>query len=441
MSTRNTYITNEREVGLPPLQSSRKAVWDYYRIEFLPSGYPGRRTDDELFAHPIYGPYVIADYTAQYRLTKNQVFLDAACRVAEAAIEQMTRVGNGLAFVYSQDKAKVSSKKGVWYSGLTQARYIEVFNKLLAFPETDRFREPLAAILDSLLISTDDGGVARFIGNDGLIIEEYPSPAPDCTLNGWTTATCVLMDYASKNDDEQAWDIFARSVRGLERMIPIYDVPEYSNSRYKLMGSASVQVTAKGADLEVLDCQVIMPESGTFAANVEEDPAGEALRHGPATIRNGSAQIFKLSLSRMTWPAPNRILLRINAAAEGQVIVAIGDAEYNPLASAPRVHGYRSLRQASVRNGENTIEVTVPWTEAELIAHPTNFGKRIAGRQFNQYHWIHIDTLGKIVAETGSDILRYYRDKWEQYPKLWPDMSAYQDERLTLERFDPRRHK
>src|SRR5690625_7811097 len=69
------FITNEADVGLPPLQSSRRAVWEYYRIEFLPNGYPGRRTGDELFAHPIYGPYVIADYTAQYRRTQEFRFL------------------------------------------------------------------------------------------------------------------------------------------------------------------------------------------------------------------------------------------------------------------------------------------------------------------------------------------------------------------------------
>src|SRR5690625_5674076 len=90
------FITSEADVGLPPLQASRRAVWEYYRIEFLPNGYPGRRTDDELFAHPIYGPYVIADYTAQYRRTQEPRFLEAACRVADAAIDQMTEVGGGL---------------------------------------------------------------------------------------------------------------------------------------------------------------------------------------------------------------------------------------------------------------------------------------------------------------------------------------------------------
>ena len=219
MESHQEFITNEREVGLPPLQSSRKAVWDYYQIEFLPSGYPGKRTPEGVFAHPIYGPYVIADYTAQYRRTKEPSFLEAACHVADAAIEQMTPVGEGIAFLYGQEKTKVSSKIGDWYSGLTQARYVEVFDKLLALPGTGKYRAAMELILRSLLVPVESGGVARWRENGGLVIEEYPGLVPDCTLNGWTTATVILGNYARRNDDAEAWSVFRKSVRGLESLI------------------------------------------------------------------------------------------------------------------------------------------------------------------------------------------------------------------------------
>src|SRR5690625_1002078 len=269
------FITNEADVGLPPLQSSRRAVWEYYRIEFLPNGYPGRRTGDELFAHPIYGPYVIADYTAQYRRTQEPRFLEAACRVADAAIDQMTEVGGGLAFLYSQEKSRVSSKKGLWYSGLTQARYVEVFNKLLAQPGTERYREPLSRILISLTVPVEEGGVARYTDDGGLVIEEYPSLAPDCTLNGWTTATVILADYARRTGDPQAWELFRLSVKGLERLIGLFDVPEYATSRYKLTGPATIRLTAEKTDVKVSDCRVVMPASGVRS---EERRVGKECR-------------------------------------------------------------------------------------------------------------------------------------------------------------------
>lgn len=440
MSAANTYMTNEREVGLPPLQASRKAVWDYYRIEFLPSGYPGRRTDGELFAHPIYGPYVISDYTAQYRSTKDPIYLDAACRVADAAIAQMATVGDGLVFMYDQEASKVSSKKGLFYSGLTQSRYIEVLSKLLILPGTDRFRDPLHRILTSLTIPVGDGGVARYTANGGLVIEEYPGIMPDLTLNGWTTATCILNDFATKNDDEQAREVFAQSVRGLEELVHLYDVPELANSRYRLTGHASIRLSTQGADVKVVDCAVVIPGSGTFAANMDGDPAGEVIKAGPLEILDGAARTIRVLLSRLSWPDQNKIILSIRSPRVSRLDVAMGQGKYSPLNSGPRVQGYSPLKTLALEKGLNVIEVEIPWAEAEMIAHPTNFLKKIAGKQFNQYHFIHVDTLGKIVAETGSEVLRHYQEKWAGYPTQWPHIAEYQ-ERLMLERFDPKKHK
>lgn len=441
MVDETVYITNEAEVGLPPLQASRKAVWDYYRIEFLPSGYPGRRTGDVLYGHPIYGSYVIADYIAQYRRTRDDVYLAAACRVADAAVDQMTEIGGGLAFVYSQESTKVSSRTRPFYSGLTQARYVEAFRRLLVLPGTERFREPMSMILESLEVPVESGGVARFTEAGGLVIEEYPSDAPDCTLNGWTTATCIIRDYAEAMRDEQAWDLFHHSVKGIEDLISLYDAPDYATSRYKLTGRASFRLTAQDSDLELTDCRVEMPGSGIYAGNLEGDPAGEALKAGPRSIAAGNSTSAHLLLSRMTWPAPNRVHLTVSAQSAGALRVEIGDAVYEPLTSALPVRFHHDLGQFEVVAGVNELVIEVPWIHAEHVAYPTNFGKRIAGRQVNQYHWIHVDTLGKIVDQTGSDKLRYYRDRWAHSPDRWHEIPAYQDERITLERFDPKKHK
>lgn len=441
MNENTEYITNEAEVGFPPLQSSRKAVWAYYRIEFLPDGYPGRRTEDELFAHPIYGPYVIADYVHQYRVTKDQAYLDAAKKVADAAVAQMTAVGDGLAFIYSQEKTKVSRKKGSWYSGLTQARYVDVFNKLLALPDTDRFREPLSGILASLEVPVEDGGVAETADNGGLIIEEYPSLAPDCTLNGWTTATVILRDYAKAKNDDQAWDLFHRSVKGLESLVPIYDVPQYATSRYKLKGPAAIRLQAEGTEVTVNAVQVNMPGAGTFDANSDLDPGGAALKKGPRRIKAGYKQSFTVELSRRTFPKPNTVLFTVESAGEGAIQAFIGDNVYDPMTSLVVPEFENDLGTFPVHEGTNVIEIPVPWTEAEIIAYPTNFGKAITGRQFNQYHWIHVDTLSKIVESSDSDMLRYYRDRWQRFPAQWENIPEYQDERITLERFDPKKHK
>lgn len=293
----------------------RKAIWDYYRLEFLPNGYPGRRTDGELMAHPIYGPHVITDYLLQYERTRDSLFLESACKVADAAVRSMVPFQNGLVFMYDEEKAKVSSKKGTWYSGLTQARYVDVFTKLLAKEGTEQFREPLAAVLASLTIPVEKGGVARYTSNGGLIIEEYPALFPNCTLNGWTTATCVVKDLARATNDDNVWDVFNKSVRALEELIAIYDVGEVANSRYKLEGEDRFRVTSRGTAVGLEDCRVVVPAAGTFESKVSGDPAGEILAAGPVTIPDGGSKIIRVRMSRYSWPSPNRVHLRVNAPA------------------------------------------------------------------------------------------------------------------------------
>lgn len=221
-SNKGLPITNEAAVGLPPLRQERKAIWDYCRIEFLPDGYPGRRTDGELYAHPIYGPYVIADYLAQYRTSRSMQFLDGAIRVADAALGRMEGIGDGLAFLYTQEDSRVSSKKGEWYSALTQARYIDAFSKISILPGGDRFIEALGGVLSSLGVPVTQGGVSRELSGGGLLLEEYPSLVPDCTLNGWATATQILRAYGEASGDSHAGDLASRSAKGIEGLLPLY---------------------------------------------------------------------------------------------------------------------------------------------------------------------------------------------------------------------------
>ncbi|MCG7426674.1 D-glucuronyl C5-epimerase family protein [Helcobacillus massiliensis] len=436
-------VTNEADVGFPSLSSARRAVWDYYRIEFLPDGYPGRRTDGELFAHPIYGSYVISDYLAQFRTTGEQQFFDAACAVADAAISRMSPIGeDAIAFIYDQENTKVSTVEGSWYSGLTQARYVDVLSRLLHLPGTERFSDPMAAILRSLAVPVAEGGVAHRTASGGLQIEEYPSAAPDCTLNGWTTATAILHRYAKSSGDGLAWELFHDSVQGLEDLVPLYDFADLATSRYRLKGPAEVTVRTRGAAVTVHGVEVRMPGFGTFDASTTQAPAGGwAANELPKRIAAGSEARVHLSLSRATFPVVNTVVLDLEADGDAEMDILMGDGPYDPLRTYPRFAPAAMLHTGPVIAGRQTLEVEVPWDRAEIVSYPTNFGKAIAGRQFNQYHWIHVDTLTTIAEASGSAMLRYYADRWREQPKKWPTHAGYQDPSITLERFDPALHR
>lgn len=51
--------------GMPGFSSHLLRDAEYYRIEWLPDGYSGRRDGDRVWAHPIYGAYVLKDYLEQ----------------------------------------------------------------------------------------------------------------------------------------------------------------------------------------------------------------------------------------------------------------------------------------------------------------------------------------------------------------------------------------
>jgi hypothetical protein len=123
---------------MPPLSPDRKAVYEYYRLEFMENGYPGKRTKEGVLPHPIYAPYVIADYLSQYQKKRDDAFLDAIDIIIDAACQMMRSDGEALLFDYPRG---ISSYDAPFASGLTQSRYMEVFRSLWLTTGADRYRK------------------------------------------------------------------------------------------------------------------------------------------------------------------------------------------------------------------------------------------------------------------------------------------------------------
>lgn len=431
-------ITNEAALGLPPLSEHRRGVWTNYRLEFLPDGYPGRRTGEQLSAHPLYGNYVVADYLAGYRRTRDPAYLDAARRVADAALARMEAREDALVFTYEPGTG-ISSLPHRFYSGLTQARYLSTFGRLHEATGEERYREAARAVLRSLLIPVERGGVARTSPGGGAVIEEYTHDVPDYTLNGWTTATLLIGKHADDSGDEEARQLFLDSCRGIRDVLPLYDVAELRNSRYRLGGPARIRFVFSRPGARMTSAEVVVPGQGTYpvkgrSAQRWENRYLEGIDgEGAVTNRVVAAEVF---LSRVTWPTPNRISARVTVPEDASVSVLIGEGEYDPLVSRLSPSSDTTIDTLELRAGENDISVPVPWTTAELVAYPTNFGKKLGGRNYNAYHFIHIDTLGSLAERTGDDMFGYFADRWSRYVERWPEMPVYTDAAIALDRYD-----
>lgn len=429
-------MLNRDGAGLPPLDSRRKEIWEYYRLDFLEDGYPGRRTGELLAPHPLYGTYVISDYLAQYRQTKDVIFLQAAQKVADSAIMRMEARGDALVFMYDPGTG-ISSLPNRFYSGLTQARYLDVLGRLYRASGDSRYLDASEAVFRSLSIPAAEGGVARTTPGGGTVIEEYAHGVPDYTLNGWTTATLLTDDYSAACPTDEVAAFVSASMQGIRDVLPLYDVPDLANSRYRLTGSARIKFSFSRSGCALADTALVIPTQGRF-------PVTNRARHkwenaflgdvAPDGTARGTSAEAQLLLSRVSWPAPNRLTSRVTAAGDTTLTISIGEGPYLPLRSQLRPQSYRVITELTLGPGENVIDVPIPWTRAELIAYPTNFGKKIGGRAYNQYHFIHIDTLQELATRTGDDLFAYYAERWNEYPERWPDMREYTGAGLMLQR-------
>ncbi|GGJ90657.1 hypothetical protein GCM10010123_20670 [Pilimelia anulata] len=429
-------VTNEAEVGLPPLPAGRRAAWEMYRIAFLPDGYPGRRTDDRVVPHPLYGTYVVNGYLARHAETGDAAYLAGARRVADAALARMAAHADALVFRY--EPGALNDLPNEYFSCLTQARYVAVLGKLHAATGDPRYAEATAAVLRSLRIPVERGGVAR-AAHGGVVLEEYAHPAPDYTLNGWTTATVLVGEHAERTGDPFAAELHADSVRALAAVLPLYDVPELANSRYRLGGYGTLQLEFTAPGARIADAAVVLPGHGTHPVA----PAGGTdnsrfLAHVAADgAVDGHTALLQAFLCRLTWPAPNRFTATVTVPAAARLTVRIGQAPYRPAHSWVQPTGYADLATVELAPGANAVDVPIPWTSAELVAYPTNFNKRIAGRRYNVYHFIHVDTLTALHRSSGDEMIGYHARRWADYPNRWPELPVYAAAGVELARFDP----
>lgn len=324
-----------------------------------------------------------------------------------------------------------------FYSGLTQGRYLSALRALDAALDSRRYARACAAILRSLEVPAEIGGVARRTPAGGLLIEESSHPVPDYVLNGWATATILVHDYAAATGDEQARTIFQDSVRGIVDVLPLYDVAELANSRYRLTGQARIRLLLSHPGVRLVSGSVGIPGAGTYPLGTEGGKWSNRFlsgvgAHGQLSDRKVVAEVL---LCRVTWPEPNRLLLDLDTAAEGSLTVQLGHGTYDPLRDTVSVRDYQTVEVLPLLTGRNAVDVPLPWAAAELVAYPTNFRKRIQGRNYNSYHFIHVDALARLGTRTGNPMIGYFHDRWAGYPARWPEMPVYSQADIVLDRY------
>lgn len=414
---------------MPPLPVDRQAIYErIYKLAFLPDGYPGKMVDGVASPHPIYGPYIIHDYLRQYKKTDEPRYLEAAEKVANAAIARMDEFEGALVFWY-QPNTGISSFPEKFYSGLTQSRYLVELALLAQVSGQQKYSAACERVLDSLFIPSERGGVL-IESQDGVCIEELPHKPFGYILNGWLTSAVNIKKYADLTGSTRAQDLFDRNMQKLAQLLPLYDVPDLANTRYQLRGFVWLRLRfSHPVDAEITSAKVVIPNDGSHPVNLRGKyrwknyflAGGSPGKDGSYVINDQIVQ-FNVVLSMISYPDPNRIELTIESENEADMRVLIAQGHYDPTLSAMPTESWIGIEEFSIRPGKNEISVAIPWARAELVAYPTNFIKKYGDKRYNVYHFIHVNHLSRLYEITGREVFREYADRWRSYIKRWPDM-------------------
>ncbi len=144
---------------MPSFTPALESLVDFYRLEFFPDGFPGKRDGDELVVQPIYGTYVLKDYAQQYRAAPSEELKQALRTVGRAAVSRMSDFKGSLVFWYEPDPSGAARLNRRHYSGLTQGYYALYLREAA---EITGDPEPLDAAeraYRSLTIPASEGGV------------------------------------------------------------------------------------------------------------------------------------------------------------------------------------------------------------------------------------------------------------------------------------------
>ena len=414
---------------LPPLPEGRRAVYNYYRLDFDDHGCPMRRMEDgRLVFHPILAPYLVGDFIRLYHETRDPACLDYARFVMDQAIRRAEPGRAELLFYYDPD-ARLSTMPHQFYSALTQCRYIKalaMLEKCVPGAYADLIRRAFA----SLSIPVEDGGVL-LKSAAGWSIEEYPKDPPLFTLNGWLTALRAILserrvlervgiDYA---------ELVRRNLDCAEKLMPLYDAKFCANSRYQLTGFTRLRiVTDRRVGIEAQEFTLMIPGLGNYPASLR--PAEN--RWSNYLERREKALLqFNIVQSLASHPEPNRYTAKISVSAECNATVFVADGDFDPGLTAAPTTRWREIFTHRLAAGTNEISGPIPFDNCAIFAYPTNYKKKISGQFYNVYHIVHIMDLAVIYAMTGRASFADTARRWLSYMEQWPNLPWLADPSIS----------
>jgi len=113
------------------------------------------------------------------------------------------------------------------YSAMTQGEGVSAFVRAWALTGDELFLQGARRALDLMIKPIEDGGPSLH-ENGFLFLEESPSRPRSSILNGWIFSLFGLYDYWLALKDQEAYELFRRSLATLKKHLHQYDAGYWS---------------------------------------------------------------------------------------------------------------------------------------------------------------------------------------------------------------------
>ena len=434
--------------GYSDIPETRYQTYDYYKLGFNEHGIPGKIEKKGWVEHPMYGAYLIRDYVNMYKKTGDQSYLDSAEKITNVAVSRMIEREGALIYYYGKDSIKTQFNYE-YYSGLTQSNYLRYITQLYKINQKDKYINIANKLYKSLRLPKDKGGIAIY-SREGAHIEEYPSSPTLWTLNGWVTSINSVYYYYKITKDEDALELANQNVSLLETKIQYYDVENVLNSRYQLSNPFYIMLVADGGSVSLTKIDYTIPGECTHTVQLDKQrPKGTRMVYtvrkcNSCTYKNGIISfdkniIVNLVGSLSSYPVENFFTYKIIQKSANKIHFYIAQGEYNPLTTIMPTESWELLSTIDVSNidKDKAIEgrIPIPKKFMNKIIYPTNFKKNIAGKNYNAYHFIHIEGLQSINEWRRSKDLDNYIKKWRNYVLRWETSDIYNNKNIELKKY------
>lgn len=413
---------------MPRLTSRFADMQSFYRFHFLDDGYPGRaEPDGSVFAHPIYGSYILGDYLRQYEASPSAELEEGIRKVAAAALARMSEFHGSLVFWYDADPVRGARLYEKHYSGLTQGYYAVELMRAAKALDDHVLRDAAEKVFASLTVPAEHGGVF-FDGHHGPTVAEVPQRPNSWILNGWQSSLASIARYADLSGDEGARELFHESARTMGELLPLYDDAELKISRYGLTGYTYLRLRFDDIPERLEDWRLIVPGE----ADVAVMPSGATrwqtyVLPGDMEGRRPLKKLVRANVvvSLASAPEPNLTRFTVTTSSAGRVVLEGTRGRYDPRNTAPVDLEWTELGSRELDAGTSTLEMPVERPFVAAAVYPTNFVKVVDGMNVNVYHGVHVRRLRELHAKTGIPALADWADRWAGYIDAWPGMEMY----------------